>query len=107
MENDSKVLNAIGMCRRAGKLGIGMDATIESLRKGAPLVLIAKDASDRTKRKVTEAAQGLSETAELRYTMEEIESGVGRKFAVAAVKDRNLAQAVRIALQKEESINAD
>jgi len=107
MMNDSKVLNALGMCRRAGKLGIGMDATIESVRKGAPLVLIAKDASDRTRKKVKEAAEGLSETVELDYTMDEIESGVGRKFAVAAVKDKNLAQAVRIALLKEESINAD
>ena len=107
MMNDSKVLNALGMCRRAGKLGIGMDATSESVRKGTPLVLIAKDASDRTRKKVKEAAEGLSETVELDYTMDEIESGVGRKFAVAAVKDKNLAQAVRIALQKEESINAD
>ena len=107
MGNDTKVLNAIGMCRRAGKLAVGMDATAESIGRGAWLVLIAKDASDRSRRKVTEAASGITEIAELRYTKDEIESAVGRRFAVAAVKDKNLAQAVRNALQKEDKINAD
>lgn len=103
---DKRVLNAIGMCRRAGKLGIGADAALDGIRHGAPAVVMASDISEGTRNRIAGKC-GRTKIIELGCTMDEIEETVGRRFAVASINDENLARAVMIALNREEIADAD
>ncbi len=91
--NKQKVLGALSLCRRAGKLAIGADAVDDALSKGAMLCVAASDAAERTVRN-TDAEERGAELLRLELTMSELEAGTGRKFAVAAVTDENMAKLV-------------
>ena len=93
--NEDRLLGSVSMCRGAGKLKIGFDAVMEALLAGAPLVLIASDASQRTRGSISSAAIAAgARVLELERTQEQILNTVGRGFAVAAVTDENLAKLV-------------
>lgn len=52
MNNDQKVLNLLGMAKRAGKLVSGEDLSLKEIRNGtAKLVIVAVDASENTRKK--------------------------------------------------------
>ena len=60
MAENTPLLGALGLCRKAGKLVMGFDAVAESVMKGkAFLVLTAADVSPRTARKTNEFCEGL------------------------------------------------
>ncbi len=92
--NDA-LLSALGLCRKAGKLKIGSDAAVEALLGGAPLGVYSSDASDRTVRGIENARRSGADIVCLNRTMNEIEQAIGRKFAVAAVCDKGLAELVK------------
>lgn len=51
MQTRNKLINMLGLAKRAGKLSGGETAVLEAIRSGkAELVLIATDASDNTKK---------------------------------------------------------
>lgn len=99
MSND-RLLSAVSMARGAGKLKIGYDAAADAVLKGAPLVLIASDASERTRTATERFCEDTAKIAYLPRTQEEIESTVGRRFAVAAVSDGNFAALIEKQLSK-------
>jgi len=90
-----RLLSAIGMCRKAGKLAMGYDAAAVAVGKGAPLVIVTADAADRTRKNIALVCEGRAEILETGRTMQEIERTLGRKLAVAAVTDQNFAQLIR------------
>lgn len=98
MGND-KLLAALGLCRRAGKLAIGFDAAVAAVEKGAPLAVAASDAAERTRRNMARCCEGRTPLVELKRTQQEIEAAVGRRFAVAAVCDRQFARLIEENLQ--------
>ena len=50
MENHDKLCGLIGLATKAGRITYGTDACLEDIKKGkVKLIIIAKDASDRTK----------------------------------------------------------
>ena len=55
MENRQKVLQSLGLARRAKKLTTGIDLVIDQVRLGkAYLVFCANDAGQSTKKKITD-----------------------------------------------------
>ena len=101
-----KLLQAVSMCRGAGKLKIGFDATVQGIEKGAPLVLIAQDASDRTRRNIRRMCEdGFTQAVDIPRTQEDIEYTVGRRFAVAAVCDENFARLIERHIVDNEEAN--
>ncbi len=98
--NSDKLLSAVSMARGAGKLKIGYDAAADAVLKGAPLVLLASDASDRTKTATERFCEDMTKIVYLPRTQEEIENTVGRRFAVAAVSDGNFAALIEKQLGK-------
>lgn len=97
-------LFALSLCRKAGALRIGYDASVEAAAKGAFLVVVASDAADRTKKNIF-ASCGESRCIVLDETAQQIEQALGRRFAVAAVCDENLAQLVKKTFgDKEQAI---
>lgn len=94
MTNNDKLLSALGMCRRAGKLKIGFDAAAAAADKNAPMVVVASDIAERTRKNIELKCVGLTKLVEIGRTQQEIENVVGRKFVVAAVCDENFARLI-------------
>jgi ribosomal protein L7Ae-like RNA K-turn-binding protein len=52
MTNKQKILNMLGLARRAGKLVTGEELVVDEVRKQkAKLVFVASDASENTRKK--------------------------------------------------------
>lgn len=100
-----KPLELLGLMRRAGALEIGADRAEEATRAGkARLLLIASDASDRTIRKLANAAEGRSViTLNLPFTGGLIAERVGcGGCSAAAVTDIGFAEALLKKFAEEE-----
>lgn len=98
-----KLIFALGLCRKAGRIAMGADATAEAAeRKRAFLIIAAADAADRTVRAAEAAAQKCGVPIyRIAKTIAEIESGIGRGFAVAAVTGRDQARLIVNSLEQE------
>ncbi len=101
MKGNDKLLGAVSLCRRAGKLAVGFDATVKAVGKGAALVLMSNDAAERTTRNVARICEDIAQIVNLPYTQAEIEQATGRKFAVAAVCDENFARLIQLNIKEE------
>ena len=93
--------NLLGLCRRAGKLSLGHDASKEAIRSGrAKLVIIASDASERLCGEI----DGLCVSVPVHHaekTADEISHITGKKAAVMTVDDENFASGLIARLNKE------
>ena len=89
-----KLLNFLGLCRRAGKLTTGYDAVEETVSKGeSQLVIIARDTSPNTEKKLLKTCKSHSvKLIKLNRSKDEISSAIGRFAAVASVTDKGFAQ---------------
>lgn len=91
MQRD-KLLGALGLCRRAGKLAMGAEQVLETAARGrAQLVLLAADASERTVRRMQQGCEGLCPVQSTRLAQAELAALLGRPVAVLAVTEPNLA----------------
>lgn len=91
---NEKVLHLLGIARRAGRLSLGNDPTIEALRKGhTHLVLLASDLSPRTAGGVGFAAKEVEVAViTMKATMDEISMALGKRTGVVAVNDPGFAK---------------
>ncbi len=92
----NKVSGMLGLASKAGKICFGVDATCEAIEKQiAKLVIIAKDASENTAKKI----EKLSKEKNIKYiyfgTIEENSLAIGKfNKAIIAVKDQNFSEAI-------------
>ena len=97
---EQRVLQLLGLCRRAGKLTLGDVATRQAIAKGAvDLILVAEDAGRSTR----ESFLRLGENAKLPCVIfgkrEELGQAVGAgPKAVLGIIDQNLGAALGAAL---------
>lgn len=92
MQRD-KLLGALGLCRRAGRLAMGAEQVLETAARGrAQLVLLAADASERTVRRIGESCEGLCPVRRIHLAQAELSALGRRPVAVLAVTDQNLAR---------------
>lgn len=105
MSAPDRLLGAIGLCKRAGKLICGVPLICTEMRKGSQIqmVLSASDASDNTKKKLNDKCKyyGVALT-ELPYTADQLSAAVGKDAPIGAVAvtDARLMQAVKEHLPK-------
>lgn len=89
------LLNLLGLARRAGKLAMGHDMAMESLKNGkSALVLISRTASTRLEKEFRRAAENLPVSAGVRiipYSIDELHHAVGYKAGVFSVNDAGFA----------------
>ncbi len=107
---NDKALNFMGLCRRAGKMKIGCDTVIESIQSGnSHLVLLAKDISENTKKKIISAISAESGNGYeiVNYSKDELSFALGKTCAVLSVEDEGFAKKLRelITLNREEKPN--
>lgn len=94
---NNKILNLIGIARRAGKVSIGHDASVTDLKSGkAKLCLLSSSASQRLKDEMAHLCEMFSsEIIVSAYTMEELGASLGTKsIAVLTVNDEGFAKRI-------------
>lgn len=89
-------MQALGLARRAGRLAVGTRAVKEALRADeARVVVLAGDATENARRRVTGLAQGRRVPVVTLGNRETLGAAVGRgPVAVLAVTDAALAEGV-------------
>lgn len=90
---NDRILSLLGLCRRAGKLVIGADPTIDSIRKKkSRLVLYAEDFSRHSIKPVLEAAhRGNVSAIIIKRSKDELSFAIGKLCGVVSVEDKGFA----------------
>ena len=91
-----KVFGMLGLARRAGKIIFGSDAAEKAVRGGrAQLVIMAEDASDRTKKLMGNKCKSFSVPLYVFSNAGELGNKIGKSdMSVLAVSDKNFASAI-------------
>ena len=81
----NKTLSYIGLCRKAGRLVIGAELTVEAIRVGKiKSAFTAKDASDNTVKRIKDACAYRSIPYKpIPYTKEQLGAALGKESAAA------------------------
>ena len=85
-----------GLARRAGKISFGTESSKETIeKKKAKLIIVAEDASDRTKRNFEDLASVNNVPIRIKGTIEDLSKSIGQiNKAVIIVKDENFAREI-------------
>ncbi len=85
-----------GLARRAGKISFGAESSKETIeKKKAKLVIIAKDASDRTKSNFENLCKSLNVKFRIMGSIEDLSKSIGQtNKAIIVVKDENFAKEI-------------
>lgn len=109
-----KLLNLLGLAKRAGKIEPGYDAAVSAARSGkASLLLAAGDISEKTVKNLRyEGDRAGIPTLRIRAGMEELGRACGMRAGVLAVTDKGFSGAVQnlgnaVTDEKEEHANDD
>ncbi len=99
----NKLLQALALCRRAGKLSLGFDPAREAAESGkAALLICSAGLSDNTKKEIRflSSQTGLP-LLEVPATLDELWYILGKRAGVLAVTDSSLARKVEEAAALE------
>lgn len=90
---NSKMLNLLMICRKAGKLVMGFDPSCEAAqKKTAKCILLACDVSKKTEKEVDFFCNKYNVRAlKCRFSMEDVYSKLGRKSGILAIIDEGFA----------------
>lgn len=106
MINYQKLYGLIGLATKAGKTTAGSEACLEAIeKKEAKLILLAQDASDRTKKLFREKCEKFHMPIYEIVTIEELSKAIGRpNKAVLSVKEKGFAEAIKKMINGGEMI---
>lgn len=92
MQNKEQFMRTLGLCQRAQKCIVG-DKLMDAIRKKKVyLVIVAEDASDRTKKQYTTKTEYYDVKMEILLTKEEISQAIGKDNRVAVgISDRGFS----------------
>lgn len=87
-------LSLLGLCKKAGKLIIGFDVVMESVKqKKAYIVVLTKDISNKTLKEVSFVCNKFQmEFVQIDVTLDEIWFVLGKRAGVFSVTDKGLAE---------------
>ena len=96
MENNKKILGLLGLCTKAGKIAFGTDACIDLInRNKIKLLIVANDASDRTKRNLEFICKQNNTKISCLGEIEKLSKAIGKNNkAVIGIKDINFANQI-------------
>lgn len=100
---NDRILSLLGLCRRAGKLVIGADPTIESINKGkSKIVIFANDFSKNSIKPVLTAAHsGNIKAFCISRSKDELSFALGKLCGVLSVEDQGFADKLSQLIQNE------
>lgn len=87
----------LGLCKKAGKLTIGLDPVKSSIALGeSRLVVLAGDVSSHTEKEVRFVAERFNKRViKLKQTKDEISPALGKLAAVISINDEGFAKKIR------------
>lgn len=96
MTNKEKLSGMLGLATRAGKMTFGAEATKEAiLKRKVKLVIVAKDASERTKLKFLEISNVNNIPIYIVMNIDDLSKSIGKKNkAVVGLMDFNFSKAI-------------
>ena len=96
MINYQKICGLIGLATKAGKIAAGSEACIEAIEKrSTKLILIAVDASERTKKLFQEKCKSFSIPIYEMLSIEELSKAIGKpNKAVIGIKEKGFSEAI-------------
>ena len=96
VNNNTRVLGLLGLCAKSGNVVFGTDACIEQLEKNKiKLLIVANDASDRTKRNFERLSQKVNIPICIYETIESLSRSIGKSNkAVIGIKNESLANQI-------------
>ncbi|MGN1050858.1 MAG: L7Ae/L30e/S12e/Gadd45 family ribosomal protein [Acutalibacteraceae bacterium] len=100
---NDRVLSLMGLMRKAGKISIGADPTVDSAKNGkSSLVVFAKDLSENTRKTVLKNINpyGIPLLTAPR-TKDEISFAVGKTCGVFSVEDKGFADKLQKVISDE------
>ncbi len=97
MNNFQKLYGIIGLATKAGKLTAGTEACLEGIEKrNIKLVLIATDASERTKKLINEKCKQFNVVVYEILSIEEISNAIGKQNkAIIGIKENGFAEQIK------------
>jgi len=99
----ARILQSIGLCRRAGKLFIGTETVLDAVRSGkAKIVILAGDTAEGTEKKITAlcAHRGVP-VRKIPEGREALSRAVGKTAPLAAVAaGEDFLQLITLSLEK-------
>ncbi|MDR3190890.1 MAG: YlxQ-related RNA-binding protein [Lactobacillaceae bacterium] len=96
MNNKQKLLNLLGLARRAGKLVTGEDMVLTAIRNGkASIVFFAADGGASSLKKFTDKTNSYDVAFSTALTRQELADATGMARTVIAVADRGFAKKMR------------
>lgn len=103
-----KLLNFLGLCRRAGKLTTGNDAVVETIVKGeSELVIVARDISPNTEKKLKKTCEANNvRLIKIDRSKDELSFAIGRFAATASVTDSGFARNIETITLNETGGNS-
>ena len=95
MVNNQKICGLIGLATKAGKIVAGTDACLQEIdKRNVKLLILAIDASDRTKNVFKEKCKQLNINIYEKLTINEISNSIGKSNkAVLGIKYNGFANA--------------
>ncbi|MCL2514246.1 MAG: 50S ribosomal protein L7ae [Oscillospiraceae bacterium] len=94
IEND-KLLSIFGLCKKAGKLGLGRDAVKAAVMSNtAKCIFLAKDASANHEKEFAYLSQTVP-LKRLECTMDDFYFAIGKKVGVISVNDENFMKLLK------------
>ena len=106
MINKENLLGLLGLSSRAGKVISGTDACIEYINKNKiKLMILAKDASDRTKLKFNQIAESKKIPIYEFGSIDEIGKSIGKKNkAIIGITDINFSKEIIKRFEDRKSV---
>lgn len=88
---------ALGLAYRAKKTVIGTDYVVDAMRKSQVfLVLLASDAGDNTKKKISDKAKTFQVEVNDKYSTEELSNAMGKQnVKVVGIKDKGFSELLK------------
>ena len=92
--NNNKLLGMIGIATKAGKVSAGSESVIENIKfKKAKLVIIAEDASEKTRKNFEFLCKQNNVKIIVYETIDNLSKAIGKKNkAVLCIKDKNFSE---------------
>lgn len=101
---NEKLSGFLGLARKAGKIVLGFDMTVEAMQKGtAKQVLLSNDCSERTARNIKRiAGENGTEILILPLSMDEIGYAVAKRVGVLSVCDSGFSKKIKELVENGE-----
>ncbi|NHI67370.1 YlxQ-related RNA-binding protein [Lactococcus garvieae] len=93
MDNTKKVLNLLGLAKRAGKVITGEELVVKAIQNGkASLVFVAHDVSENLNKKITDKSSYYEVSVLQTFSVNELSVAIGANRKVLAIADDGFAK---------------